>query len=616
MSRWWSWCVAVAVLRLTACRVAGFGWVTQGTRSLRSVHRCQRLSLVRRTLRRSLVVADADAETETVNGTHAGFDEWTCGNVEDDLRNLQQALTLHNADQEREHVERLYTLRYMAQQRRPVAPDVRRTVLMPLCISFGITSAVAGLVSRASALPALSPMQWFTIRAEKVLTICSDVHFWTVFVVAPLALRVAVATAQSRRAKAPTDATPSDPIAELMERVGPEYSKLVAASPILGGNDLDDPESSCQNFVLCLLEQWTSATAPMLLLVTTLALFGHSRTSSAHLLLLHGNAIRGLYLLAKLGSWASLYQFPKLWFQLSRTNQPQPVTWPVASLQALTNAMWVPWSLIPDTSALWMAWGASPHITAVCASMTLATLALRRPGPTLLSRSSQDRPRVTAKRAVKAMTVLAAMAGALRLWQERPGGNVLGAAAIWIVEPLTGWLKTPDAALRIHRLLTVGIPMIVTAIPPLLHVASWCRLVRVSCCDDVCLADVEDGGRIVDPSYLDATKSGRNIRWRWRLRWREPRRIHTVEQSWRERFVYWFWLQGSVEDKLRRRPKLGPAHQRGLSVWQRVALEHDLDPTKPFSDRREWKSRAMERLAQLHQRDYDAGTFFVSANLV
>ena len=178
------------------------------------------------------------------------------------------------------------------------------------------------------------------------------------------------------------------------------------------------------------------------------------------------------------------------------------------------------------------------------------------------------------------------------------------------------WGQVWDAA----RALLLPFAILLASIGPCVHLAAYRRLVRVSRCDGLSLAGwQDDGSRPLQnsPSEHDA----RTVVWRWRLQWREPRRVLDVAKQWRDDFFYWLFLSGSVQEKVRREldskrqysRRQGPAHQRGLAVLQRMARDRasERDYGMPSADRMQWKLAAMDRLSRVHKKNYERNTIEV-----
>ena len=99
------------------------------------------------------------------------------------------------------------------------------------------------------------------------------------------------------------------------------------------------------------------------------------------------------------------------------------------------------------------------------------------------------------------------------------------------------------------------------------------------------------------------------MKWRYRLEWRDEKRLVPLLKEWNSGWGYWLFIQGTVNEKLalelREEQKRGD--MAGLNIFDRLK-----DDGIPRSDRDEWKTAAMERLAQKHQSDYDNDDYAVS----
>jgi hypothetical protein len=103
--------------------------------------------------------------------------------------------------------------------------------------------------------------------------------------------------------------------------------------------------------------------------------------------------------------------------------------------------------------------------------------------------------------------------------------------------------------------------------------------------------------------------------WRYRLEWRDNKRLNQLLKEWNKDWGYWWLAKGSVTEKinLELREKQKNADMQGLTVLDRI--QEDLDSTPegtPMPDRDQWKADAMKRVAQKHQEDYERDEFEVN----
>jgi hypothetical protein len=103
--------------------------------------------------------------------------------------------------------------------------------------------------------------------------------------------------------------------------------------------------------------------------------------------------------------------------------------------------------------------------------------------------------------------------------------------------------------------------------------------------------------------------------WRYRLEWRDNKRLNQLLKEWNKDWGYWWLAKGTVTEKinLELREKQKNADMQGLTVLNRI--QKDLESTPegtPMPDRDQWKADAMNRLAQKHQEDYEKDKFEVN----
>jgi hypothetical protein len=177
-----------------------------------------------------------------------------------------------------------------AAQRRPIRHDVQTFVLGPLALAWIMTLTK-------------------NVRLTAILQRGLDVQFWSTVVAAPIVWLLV-----KRR-------SPFVPMPEELERIDPEYRHFVTHLV-----DWEDSRTSCRDYVLTLLENWTSSVAATALLGIWL-LCTKQRHAPVPLAMVQ--------LLTRLGAIASLHQFPKLLYDLRR--QPRPLDWHTFMMQRLTR---------------------------------------------------------------------------------------------------------------------------------------------------------------------------------------------------------------------------------------------------------------------------------------
>ena len=488
------------------------------------------------------------------------YELWESGNVYDDLHKLELAIGIANAPQHLQQQERLETLDYFAQQRRPLLSDLQNYIVRPLGMAL-----------------ILMTVHKFSKRSAQIidgLYIGASIHFWCLVVAAPLLLLL-----QHTRRKYHSQITTPDMPKDL-QGLDPDYLSFLTVTDPTSYN----PRTSCQDHVQSLLEQWTSA-------VLGMAVLGP---------ILSGSTWRhGLQFLTRAAALVALYQFPKLWFQLIRSQQPRPLERPIYQLQRLTQVQYPFFFLALELSRLL----ARQSWTSVVCVYALVAVAI---GNVLIDQkygeTSNDKKLVLRIRSIQRYAW--ALCG---YWVCRQATPTLLAWS-YNAPMILGKLQSSVRYRGIVALRSAAV--LVCTAGPVAHLLAFKKLVHLSSMPYLSLTSTPEQfeQQLAQPAIL-----------RWRLTWREPRRVRVVLEEWRQQFWYWLFFAGSVQDKLRKElkaSKQSEAKKQGLTVWQRVAASRDENPEAPMPDRTRWKRQAMDRLAAKHQKDYEQGTYDVSTPLL
>ena len=329
---------------------------------------------------------------------------WEVGNVEADFQALEQAINFQNAEFNLQAAERVEMMDTFAKQRRLFLPDLHAFVTRPLRWSLIFVILQRIITLRANN----NPLASFVAR-HRLVTLPWDIQFWAMVVVAPILFL---------QLKKFTMAKP-EPMPDDLKGLDSNYLQFVTT-------DWEDPETSCRDYVLCLAEQWVSA-------VKGMAWFGLLRLGcfAATYTSVLSHYIRSvpyfppvtvaiLQLLTRIGAMVSLFQFPKLLFQLQRQQQPRPKRGDVVTLQKLIKTMirWgMPIGIASDLSQvlLPMSRRALVAFCGICVAflslMELRYSESRKPGPP----SNEPRKRTIWPGRILHATQLMLASGALAL---------------------------------------------------------------------------------------------------------------------------------------------------------------------------------------------------------
>jgi hypothetical protein len=226
--------------------------------------------------------------------------EWDARNVYDDLEGLRLSISQEEAEDKLRENQRLELLNAFATNRRPLFPDVKRYVLLP--IASALLLAALSVQSRAFA------------QARYSLGLVFRFEFWFVVVAAPIRLLLTT-----------------------YRTAPPPVKKEEEESPYVRGSELyatiiqleDKQETNSRDTVLSLLEQWASAVAGTALLGSWFAVTNTGRGFA--------RLWPCLRFITRLGAIASLHQYPKFLYDIRRL--PRPVNKLESRLQRISKTM-------------------------------------------------------------------------------------------------------------------------------------------------------------------------------------------------------------------------------------------------------------------------------------
>eukprot|EP00980_Cylindrotheca_fusiformis_P003164 scaffold721_cov131-Cylindrotheca_fusiformis.AAC.54 len=511
------------------------------------------LSLYPNRLRKQLTTPTRSVQ-KWIRLATANQENWEPGDVDRDLILLEQAINFENAEQNLKHFERLEMMDYCAAQRRPVADDFRRFIVVPLTCSLALR-----VLAKNRAVE-------FTTR---MISSCMDFQFWIVAVSSPLILSVAKLRSKPER----------DEMPEELKMRGSQYSSF-------GTTCWDNPAVSSEDHVLFLLEYWTSAVFGMGIfgVLCLLKLIPDSEFVRCWLPVAQ--------LLARLGVIASLHQYQGPLFRLLRHQQPRPIGFFPALLQSLVRCMFASasWGLTFDLLKT-LKKLRNDSIVALYASVTALLFGtwIRMQQKDLREFQKLEKNCLTGK--------IVQLVATIAFW-KKPIANLCRKVQSASSQ---NWFPNGQKALLVStRTSMIGLLPIVG---PIMHMSKIVPQFRIVYTHDLSLS--------MDPTsfrnlLMQEAEMEERTKWRYRIEWREEKRLRPVLKKWKSSLGHWWLVKGSVAEKLEQEhvKQLRESMMKGKRVWEK--MEEDGLP-KP--DRNQWKRDAMERIAQKHQEDYDSGEF-------
>ncbi len=169
---------------------------------------------------------------------HEQLERWRAGDqsgIYDALDELQREITLENAYQKLEFADLQDSLRYMDQRKHLLFPNIIKHLVVPLGYAF--------LLYKLSS-------RWAVTTFVRLM----DFHFCISVVWAPMLFLLC------RRITKPKEPIPDD---IKRRKMSEDYLALRAVWPEQPSSNWEDPETSCNDPVLFLLEYWVSAVKAM-----------------------------------------------------------------------------------------------------------------------------------------------------------------------------------------------------------------------------------------------------------------------------------------------------------------------------------------------------------------
>jgi hypothetical protein len=435
--------------------------------------------------------------------------EWKAGDWESDIKALESAVALCNASTDLAQKERLDLLDYFALQRRDLIPDIIHFIIRPIIMAWCLTF--------------VSTMPFSTSRKlSSALIWTSNVHFWTMCFSIPVFHNIlAKVKPLQRRRKSEWE----------MEYIDPR----------------DDTSDSSR----CLLENWAMSFYPMALfgLVTSTVVVSRSTVHNISTTMKHRfphpilmAAVMFAQLLTRLGSVASMYQFPKYLYDLQRETLKRPIPLLPACLCSLKR-FYMSMLQIGFAADVCQLYHGMKKTTMVNPFLHFHLLISRRKW---------------------------------LFWDLQPPREKV----VWV------------------SLCSLFLATVLMAVGQLV---AFQKLVRVGYFTKISLATPEHLLKelLKDP---DASKT----KLRYRLNWREPKRIFSSFRRCFQRF-WLFLFSGWGEDA-------SIVSESVETPYLLTLIKNDMekglynDP-KSTADRGEWISEASKKMAEIHQQNYDNNSF-------
>ena len=485
-------------------------------------------------------------------------DGWTVGNVKDDFHLLRMEVARLNAPSHLEQAERLHLLDELAKQRIELIPHCMKIMRSVFISMFFGILLLVGKRRRRNRRLGLL----FLPITCATTSILANVQFWILTVSAPLSIYIPKCWSKYQQSRTTKHIEMTK---EEKERImwDPEYI---------------DPRLDCTDYIFCLMEHWLSSVYSPIL-VGALYLLWQSLSSSTSL------------------SWTRRIPFSKIVTAMT----------PRFQFHHVIVGLGLPIARIVTR---------------------LGTIAATHQYPQLLyqlRRSNQPRPKTFfqsfANRLLRMffrttpyaigyeLSQCFTFLGPLVVAARQAGHRGVDVGGVDVQRFMLWCTKTkPNALFGLVTLLVLMIPSII-------HLIALKRIVQIQYFTDVSLNSDRD-------TFHKAINDQESYKWRYKLLWREPKRLTKVIESMKVDFLLFYFSDWGTEQENKNGFQvvgdngfnlIGDDGEEGEPlILSRIQEDMERTPNKPNPDRTTWVPYALKRKAEIHQADYDSKTFEVS----
>lgn len=282
--------------------------------------------------------------------------KWEANDYTNDYQLLKNSMARQSAKTNLQQIQRKYILDYgFARNKHPLLQDITQTIvkigiwILFLSSSGNIISdsngSFIGAMTAWNADSTHSPIHKLHILTANAIISATTLHHWIIGMGLPLLLLTLVKYNKL------------GPAGYILDEYLKPQKKLSDTPPFFFYKSSElakkkTKEKDTGNFVLCLLENWSSAVIVSLslgLYSTLASSLGKQRVVGCN------NGINlCTRLLTRLGGAAALYQYPSLLFELRRNDQPRPMCRSTTYMQNAVKAFlgWLPLGVASDVALL------------------------------------------------------------------------------------------------------------------------------------------------------------------------------------------------------------------------------------------------------------------------
>jgi len=258
----------------------------------------------------SLVLSETTARVDEIENNDKK-EAWTAGDVIGDMENLRQAVEYSRGPERLAATQRKFMLNEFAKNRRPIFPDLIRFILVPLVTGLGMVSIMLSTNHSGNIIS--------LVGQRSVQQLCRIMNFHYLLIVFLSNFKAI-------------------PLLFSNKKHQMKNSSSAAATlnlPDMGGLTWMNPKKVVFDPPRFLWESWTSAILGTFILYTVSLTNVRTRSNLISGLLLTNLHIPDrdltfayalVQMMTRIAALVSIYQYPKVWFELKREDQPKPLS--------------------------------------------------------------------------------------------------------------------------------------------------------------------------------------------------------------------------------------------------------------------------------------------------
>jgi hypothetical protein len=301
---------------------------------------------------------------------------------------------------------------------------------------------------------------------------------------------------------------------------------------------------------------------------------------------------------------ASIHQYPKMLFEVTRESQSRPIEFSTFAARFLMRSLFItaPLGLAMDFYKVLLLLP-SNMIKPMYGSAALVIYGTWTRMAWLRKEAREDEENVHDFARLSPRPALVRTTYAIAnffLWREQLHLMGAGVAKFVVNSTVNRWLS----------LLVLIILAAMPLAPSLAHLKCIGDIMRIEHTHNISMITTQNAYRsdsLKDIEVLE-DRIQQYTKWRYRLGWRDPQRLHVTLKKYPNDLSYWLFLKGGAEDQFEEQTKRLYNSRFLMSenfILNKLKKDRESGPSaSKNTDRESWKPQAMEKLRQEHEQDY------------